>query len=211
MIEIYVGVDPSINSSGIACLAYEDGVKLSEKFYIIKSEKLTKKETLAEEKNASIFEYYVYNRLQPKDKENNHEVEYYKTLSAIEVMESILLCIKKFISQVTYPHGIYELYICQEGISYGSVTRTKSVFDLAGLNYLLRNMIIKYLRPSYFIIATPSEIKKITSGNGNCKKEIMSNLFKSIYTTLDLPKIDDVADAYWMQNYIKILKDNNQI
>ena len=39
----------------------------------------------------------------------------------------------------------------------------------------------------------------------------MSNLFKSIYTTLDLPKIDDVADAYWMQNYIKILKDNHQI
>lgn len=211
MIEIYIGVDPSINSSGIACIAYEDGIKIDEKFYIIKSEKLTKKESLAEEENLKIFEYIVYDRKQAKDKENNHEVEYYKTLSAIQVMDSILDCIKRFISKVTYPNKIYELYICQEGISYGSVKRTKSVFDLAGLNYLLRNMIINSVSPTYFIIATPSEIKKITSGNGNCKKEVMVSLFKSIYPNLNLPKVDDIADAYWMQNYIKILKDNQDI
>lgn len=211
MIEIYIGVDPSINSSGIACIAYEDGVKIDEKFYIIKSEKLTKKESLAEEENLKIFEYIVYDRKQAKDKENNHEVEYYKTLSAIQVMDSILDCIKRFISKVTYPNKICELYICQEGISYGSIKRTKSVFDLAGLNYLLRNMIINSVSPTYFIIATPSEIKKITSGNGNCKKEVMVSLFKSIYPNLNLPKVDDIADAYWMQNYIKILKDNQDI
>lgn len=211
MIEIYVGVDPSLNSSGIACLAYEDSIKIDEKFYIIKSEKLTKKEVKAEEENIQNFEYVVYNRIKSEDSENNHAVEYYKSLAAIEVMENIFNSIKKFINKCTYPHGMYELYVCQEGISYGSVSKTKSVFDLAGLNYLLRDMIINKLKPNYFIIATPSEIKKITSGNGNCKKEVMISLFNKIYPNLTLPKIDDVADAFWMQNYIKLLKDTNKI
>ena len=46
MINIYVGVDPSINSSGVTCLAYEDGNLIKEMFYIIKPDKLTKKEDI---------------------------------------------------------------------------------------------------------------------------------------------------------------------
>ena len=30
MINIYIGIDPSVNSSGITCLAYEDNVKIKE-------------------------------------------------------------------------------------------------------------------------------------------------------------------------------------
>ena len=99
------------------------------------------------------------------------------------------------------------LYVCQEGISYGSSKRTKSVFDLAGLNFLLRMMIISTLRPDKYIIATPSEIKKKTSGNGNCNKDVMVNLFKSLKPDFDLPKLDDIADSFWMANYIKYLSD----
>lgn len=211
MIDIYVGIDPSINSTGITCIAYDNNVKVDEKFYIIKPDKLTKRESEAEEKNIKIFEYILYNKLEAKDKENNHEVEYIKSLNALEVMNSIYYSINKFITKQVGRVGIYNLYICQEGISYGSVTRTKSVFDLAGLNYLLRDLVISNLHPTFFIIATPSEIKKTTSGNGNCKKEVMVELFKAIYPDFDLPKIDDVADSYWMQNYIKILKDKELI
>ena len=211
MIDICVGIDPSINSTGITCIAYDDNVKIDEKFYIIKPDKLTKRELEAEERNIKIFEYILYNKLEAKDKEDNHEVEYIKSLNALEVMNSIHSAINKFITKQVGRLGIYNLYICQEGISYGSVTRTKSVFDLAGLNYLLRDLVINDLQPTYFIIATPSEIKKTTSGNGNCKKEVMVELFKAIYPDFDLPKIDDVADSYWMQNYIKILKDKELI
>ena len=193
MIDICVGIDPSINSTGITCIAYDDNVKIDEKFYIIKPDKLTKRELEAEERNIKIFEYILYNKLEAKDKEDNHEVEYIKSLNALEVMNSIHSAINKFITKQVGRLGIYNLYICQEGISYGSVTRTKSVFDLAGLNYLLRDLVINDLQPTYFIIATPSE------------------LFKAIYPDFDLPKIDDVADSYWMQNYIKILKDKELI
>lgn len=209
MIDIYVGIDPSINSSGVTCLAYEDGKLIREMFYIIKPDKLTKKESQAEDDNIKKFMYILYQKPE-YDKENNHEVEYNKIIIFKEILDNIYEIIKKFIYQITYS-GIYNLYICQEGISYGSAQRTKSVFDLAGLNFLLRMMVVTKLRPTYFLIATPSEIKKKTSGNGNCKKEVMIELFKNIYPDFNLPKIDDIADSFWMASYVKNLHDEEII
>ena len=60
MIDIYVGIDPSINSSGVTCLAYEDGKLIREMFYIIKPDKLTKKESQAEDDNIKRFMYVLY-------------------------------------------------------------------------------------------------------------------------------------------------------
>lgn len=209
MIDIYVGIDPSINSSGVTCLAYEDGQLIREMYYIIKPDKLTKKEDEAEKQHIDKFMYVIY----PKpvyDKDNNHEVEYNKAKIFKLILENIEQIIRKFIYQITYS-GIYNLYICQEGISYGSSVRTKSVFDLAGLNFLLRNMVITKLNPTFFLIATPSEIKKKTSGNGNCNKEVMINLFKSLKPDFNLPKLDDIADSFWMATYIKNLHDEGII
>ena len=209
MIDIYVGIDPSINSSGVTCLAYEDGKLIREMYYIIKPDKLTKKENAAEQENIKRFMYVIYQKPE-YDKENNHEVEYNKILIFKQILDDIEEVIRKFIYQITYS-GIYNLYVCQEGISYGSSQRTKSVFDLAGLNFLLRMMVINKLRPTYFLIATPSEIKKKTSGNGNCKKEVMIDLFKKIHPDFNLPKIDDIADSFWMANYIKKIHDEGII
>ncbi len=210
MIKIYVGVDPSINSSGITCLAYEDEKLIKEMFYIIKPDKLTKNESKAEDENIFRFMYVIYQKPE-YDKENNHEVEYYKTIIFRDILNNIKEVISKFIYQITNGNTIpFILYICQEGISYGSSIRTKSVFDLAGLNFLLRMMIIDKINPDRYIIATPSEIKKKTSGNGNCKKEVMINLFKDIYSDFNLPKLDDIADSYWMATYIKNITDTEE-
>ena len=208
MINIYVGIDPSINSTGITCLAYEDDKLIKEMFYIIKPDKLTKKEDQAEQKNIHRFMYVLYQK--PEfDKDNNHEVEYYKTIIFKQILNNIENVVKKFISQVTDNKLPYNLYVCQEGISYGSSVRTKSVFDLAGLNFLLRMMVIIKFDITFFLIATPSEIKKKTSGNGNCNKDVMISLFKSLKPDFDLPKLDDVADSFWMANYIKNLHEEN--
>ena len=209
MIDIYIGVDPSINSSGVTCLAYEDGNLIKEMFYIIKPDKLTKKETAAEQENISKFMYVLYTKAEV-DKEDNHAVEYNKTLIFKQILNDIQECIKKFIAQVS-PNGFHKLYVCQEGISYGSSIRTKSVFDLAGLNFLLRMMIIDKLNADYFIIATPAEIKKKTTGNGNCNKDAMIGLFKSLKPNFNLPKLDDIADSFWMASYIKNLHDENKL
>ena len=99
-----------------------------------------------------------------------------------------------------------KIYICQEGISYGSRTRTKSIFDLAGLNFMIRSMVIemsKGLKDVKLIVGTPGEIKKFATGNGNANKELILSCFKAIYPELDLPKLDDIADAYFMGMFAK--------
>ena len=94
-----------------------------------------------------------------------------------------------------------------EGISYQS-GNTSSIIDLAGLNYIIRTDIIRFLTKRNIkynlIIAPPSEIKKFASGNGAAKKDIMIKLFETTYPNLYLiPKIDDIADSYWMKEYTK--------
>ena len=37
----------------------------------------------------------------------------------------------------------------------------------------------------------------------------MISLFKSLKPDFDLPKLDDVADSFWMANYIKNLHEEN--
>lgn len=211
MKSIYVGIDPSINSSGVTCVAFDEKELCDIQFFIIKPDKLTKKEKEAEERNLNMFTYILYDKKQPENKEDNHEVEYMKSIWAIEVISNAYECIRTFINKHTPQAAVFKLYVCQEGISYGSSIRTKSVMDLAGINYLLRDMVINRLNPDYYIIATPAEIKKKTSGMGNCKKEVMVNLFKAVFPTFDLPKLDDIADSYWMAMYVKHLSEVNDI
>lgn len=198
---VFIGVDPSINSTGLCIQFWEDNIKIKEYFAIIKPDKLTKKEQLAQDEYL-FFDYVLYKRYDLKQFDNNHDHEYHKTLNMISVLDSVIDTIKDNISDINN----VEIYIVQEGVSYGSTIRTKSVFDLAGLNYMIRERFIK--RDNFHLtIATPSEIKKFASGNGNCNKEVMINLFKILYPNFNLPKIDDICDAYFMASYAKYLYD----
>ena len=102
------------------------------------------------------------------------------------------------------------IYIVIEGISYGSSIRTKSVFDLAGLNYLVREIFFNKDKID-ITIATPSEIKKFASGNGNCNKDVMINLFSITNPQFSIvPKVDDICDAWFMANYAYYIKQKKQ-
>ena len=203
MTNIYVGIDPSINSSGVYVrVESSNGELLEEKFYIIKGDKLTKKEDAAELKNLAVFSYVIY------DKQNttigtNIENERNKALNFMFIVTAI----KEIIGTTDYRYGrMNKIYICQEGISYGSRTRTKSIFDLAGLNFMIRSMVIemgKGYKDVKLIVGTPGEIKKFATGNGNANKELILSCFKAIYSELDLPKLDDIADAYFMGMFAK--------
>ncbi len=60
--------------------------------------------------------------------------------------------------------------ICIEGISFGS--RGQSMYQLAGLHYLLRtNLFLTY--PLKYKIIPPTTLKKFVTGKGNCKKDLM--------------------------------------
>ena len=100
-------------------------------------------------------------------------------------------------------------YVLQEGISYGSSIRTKSIFDLAGLNYLLRNVFI-HCDGYVFTIATPANIKKFATGKGNAKKQMIVENFLQQHKKLScIPKVDDIADAYFMAQFARNLKNKD--
>ena len=72
-------------------------------------------------------------------KDNNLFSEYWKTVNMSRIVKAIKYCIYDNIQG----RKNVKLYIVQEGISYGSSIRTKSIFDLAGLNYMIRNEFIE--------------------------------------------------------------------
>lgn len=206
--EIFVGIDPSLNSTGLCLQFYEDNKMVKDIFYIIKPNKLTKREQTAQDTLIN-FDYVLYNKIDLNMyKDNNLFYEYWKTVNMISIVNKIKECIYDNIQG----RKQYKLYIVQEGISYGSSARTKSVFDLAGLNYMIRNEFIEKENISFFI-APPTHIKKFATGIGNCKKELIIELFKSVEPKLaeKLPKVDDIADAYYMSKFARqIYIDNNK-
>ena len=203
---LYVGIDPSINSTGITIARYENNVEVEIKFYIIKNGKLTKRESAA---NDSIdnFEYIIYNKIDlTQFKDDNHVFEYYKTKNMVEVVNTIydliLNEVKKYTSTVN---------VVIEGISYGSSVRTKSVFDLAGLNYMIRyKLITSDIQHLNLSIATPSNIKKYATGKGNANKESIMTIFKYIFPEMqNIPKLDDIADSYFMAMFSRDIECKN--
>ncbi len=203
---LYVGIDPSINSTGITIARYENNVEVEIKFYIIKNGKLTKRESAA---NDSIdnFEYIIYNKIDlTQFKDDNHVFEYYKTKNMVEVVNTIYDLI---LNEVKKYSAIVNVVI--EGISYGSSIRTKSIFDLAGLNYMIRyKLITSDIQHLNLSIATPSNIKKYATGKGNANKESIMTIFKYIFPEMqNIPKLDDIADSYFMAMFSRDIECKN--
>lgn len=203
---LYVGIDPSINSTGITIARYENNVEAEIKFYIIKNGKLTKRESAA---NDSIdnFEYIIYNKIDlTQFKDDNHVFEYYKTKNMVEVVNTIYDLI---LNEVKKYSAIVNVVI--EGISYGSSIRTKSIFDLAGLNYMIRyKLITGDIQHLNLSIATPSNIKKYATGKGNANKESIMTIFKYIFPEMqNIPKLDDIADSYFMAMFSRDIECKN--
>ena len=200
--EIYIGIDQSINSTGVCVKCYASKTDLvKEHFYII-THKVTKK-AMACADTLDNFDYIFYDKKEKSESEDNNEFEWNKLFNNIMITDKILEIIK---SNISAP--LDRVYIAMEGISYQS-GQTKSLLDLAGLSTLIRYRIYKFFKTHQdnvgeLKIFTPGEIKKFASGNGNCSKDVMIGLFKTAYKAIaQLPKIDDIADAYWICTYSK--------
>ena len=80
MKELYVGIDPSINSTGVTINIWENNSLFTEVFYIIKGNKLTKKEQkVTEDDDLSAVIYSTYEKIDIKDAVDSHELELIKT------------------------------------------------------------------------------------------------------------------------------------
>lgn len=177
---IFIGIDPSLNSTGVTIIDGENKY-----FYIVKPNKLSKAEETCQHAYSN-FNYVLY-----KKEQVNKEDKYWKKEHT--KLNNILNIVKKITEIVNSFDGIKT--IVMEGMSYGS--RTSNLCDLSGLNYLLREA----FKDDNLYIYSPGEIKKFASSNGNCNKQVMIDLFLRIFPQFSvLPKVDDVADSYFMAN-----------
>lgn len=202
---VFIGIDPSINSTGMT-IRTDTGFC---RFFIIKGDKLTKKEKNAQSDNSEIFEYCLYQKENVKDTNNAHERELAKAHNLSTIADTIYNIIEELLQQFRKTSSIDSVTICMEGISYGSI-HSAAVMDLAGLNYLIRDRLHHHTVVGTLLVTPPAEIKKFFTGDGTAKKLVVINCFKQLYPNFNLPKIDDIADSYSMAKYARDWFEKNQ-
>ena len=180
---IYIGLDLSINSTGI-CIY--DSESKDTKYYIIGS-KFTKK-TLDSSQN--IITFIKYSKTDIDKQSPYHIKERYKTSNIYNIVDEIKKIIK------LYKPNIATI----EGVSFQS---NGSIIDLAGLNYMVRKILIDNNIGTY--IVPPTQNKKFATGNGQAEKDVMISAWKKAEPkVLKIPgyiKTDDIADAYFLTRY----------
>lgn len=193
---VFIGIDPSINSTGMT-IRTDTGFC---RFFIIKGDKLTKKEKNAQLDNYEIFEYCLYQKENVKYTNNAHERELAKSHNLSTIADTIYNIIEELLQQLRKTGTIDSVTICMEGISYGSI-HSAAVMDLAGLNYLIRDRLHHHTVVGTLLITPPAEVKRFYTGSGNANKQLMISTFKGSFPDFDLPKIDDVCDSEGMAKY----------
>ena len=202
---VFIGIDPSINSTGMT-IRTDTGFC---RFFIIKGDKLTKKEKNAQSDNSEIFEYCLYQKENVKDTNNAHERELAKAHNLSTIADTIYNIIEEFLQQFRKTSTIDSVTICMEGISYGSI-HSAAVMDLAGLNYLIRDRLHHHTVVGTLLVTPPAEVKRFYTGSGNANKQLMISTFKGSFPDFDLPKIDDVCDSEGMAKYAIDWFEKNQ-
>lgn len=202
---VFIGIDPSINSTGMT-IRTDTGFC---RFFIIKGDKLTKKEKNAQLDNSEIFEYYLYQKENVKDTNNAHERELAKAHNLSTIADTIYNIIEELLRQFRKTSFIDSVTICMEGISYGSI-HSAAVMDLAGLNYLIRDRLYHHTVVGTLLVTPPAEVKRFYTGSGNANKQLMISTFKGSFPDFDLPKIDDICDSEAMAKYARDWFEKNQ-
>ena len=202
---VFIGIDPSINSTGMT-IRTDTGFC---RFFIIKGDKLTKKEKNAQSNNSEIFEYCLYQKENVKDTNNAHERELAKAHNLSTIADTIYNIIEELLQQFRKTSTIDSVTICMKGISYGSI-HSAAVMDLAGLNYLIRDRLHHHTVVGTLLVTPPAEIKRFYTGSGNANKQLMISTFKGSFPDFDLPKIDDVCDSEGMAKYARNWFEKNR-
>ena len=202
---VFIGIDPSINSTGMT-IRTDTGFC---RFFIIKGDKLTKKEKNAQLNNYEIFEYCLYQKENVKDTNNAHERELAKAHNLSTIADTIYNIIEELLQQFRKTGTVDSVTICMEGISYGSI-HSAAVMDLAGLNYLIRDRLHHHTVVGTLLVTPPAEVKRFYTGSGNANRQLMISTFKGSFPDFNLPKIDDVCDSEGMAKYARDWFEKNQ-
>lgn len=180
---ITVGIDPSINCTGVC--VYDD-VNDTHKYYMIVG-KTTKKMESFQHDHIDILNYHKLetNKGEYQDKEFNKSTNIYRICSLIEHILNV------------FDPDLVQM----EGVSYGSLG-SAALVDLAGLNFAIRMVLME--KNLEFNILAPTSVKKFAVGNGSAEKDVMIASWKKLdrnITNITDIKVDDLADSYFISHY----------
>ena len=178
---ISIGIDPSINSSAVTILyngKIHKGILIQDhKTYVHTKKRLPE----------GPFQSIEYDK-------DTTKTDQAKTRNFNTISDIIINFIKEEIESLRPK----EILISIEGLSYG--LKGNSIFDLAGLHYVITCKIAKELFLECKTIP-PYSLKMEVTGNGAASKEDMINAFE-LTTRLKISengaKVDDLCDSYWL-------------
>lgn len=184
---VSIGIDPSINSTGVCVLTYINS-KISVQYYIITGKASKSTLAFAKDNNVNVLIY---------DKKTNDHADTYTDKEIKKYHNFNSIC--SHVMDILVRHA--PDYVTMEGISYGSVG-SSALADLAGLNFMIRDVIFKYTNANMMILS-PTENKRFAVGCGQINKTAIIDtwcLCEDI-KTVGNAKVDDIADAYFMALY----------
>ena len=176
---ITIGIDPSINSTGI-CVS-KDNKNI---YYNIVSKRTKKLENFSS-KYINILFY---------DKNTDKSLNYNE--KEVEKAKNILY-ICNFIKKIIKKHKPSK--VIMEGLSYGS---NGQLGDLGGLNFSIRMILLEM--GINFVIVPPTSWKKQQIGIAGAEKDIVVKAWKNIdknIANIDEIKLDDLADSYFLAHF----------
>ena len=174
-----IGIDPSINSTGICVNKNNKNV-----YYNIVSKRTKKLEKF----NSKYINILFYEKNTDKSLNyNEKEVEKAKNI----------LYICNFIKKIIKKHK--PTVVIMEGLSYGS---NGQLGDLGGLNFSIRMVLLEM--GVKFVIVPPTTWKKQQLGIAGAEKDIIVKAWKNIdknMANIDEIKLDDLADSYFLAHF----------
>lgn len=178
-----IGIDPSINSTGICVNKNNKNV-----YYNIVSKRTKKLEKF----NSKYINKYINILFYEKNTDkslnyNEKEVEKAKNI----------LYICNFIKKIIKKHK--PTIVIMEGLSYGS---NGQLGDLGGLNFSIRMVLLEM--GVRFVIVPPTTWKKQQLGIAGAEKDIIVKAWKNIdknIANIDEIKLDDLADSYFLAHF----------
>lgn len=174
-----IGIDPSINSTGICVNKNNKNV-----YYNIVSKRTKKLEKF----NSKYIDILFYEKNTDKSLNyNEKEVEKAKNI----------LYICNFIKKIIKKHK--PTVVIMEGLSYGS---NGQLGDLGGLNFSIRMVLLEM--GVKFVIVPPTTWKKQQLGIAGAEKDIIVKAWKNIdknIANIDEIKLDDLADSYFLAHF----------
>lgn len=178
---MYVGIDASINSTGVVCIS-NDYIKM----FQITSDNV---------KHSSSVVNISYERINTNTK--NYSVDDLNKITNAQKLASVIKSVVLRCSEQCKPD---EIHVRMEGslMSFGFKSGASRLNDLVCNNTIIKLAILNSSNIKEFTILSPTELKKAFTGNGRAKKDQMIKMFLTYVPEYDMSigKNDDIADAF---------------